>query len=328
MKLAVGAMHEADEERLKFAKQLGIDYVIIHTPELRGDGYWEYQDLLMLRQRIEGFGLKLWAIECVPVRFYDKIMQGRPGRDEQIEKFCKTLRNMGRAGITRLAYHWALLGVAYRTGFTPTGRGGAWVTSYNHDLVRNAPVADIGAFDDETVWANLIYFLKAVIPIAEQEGVMLGMHPSDPPVSSIHGVAHILRSVDAYKRLVESVPSPSNGVEFCQGTIAEMVDDPQEVYDAIRWFVSRKKIIYVHFRNIRGSRMHFEETFVDEGKVDMLQAMRTYYEAGYDGVFIDDHTPIVVGDTPWGHRGRAYAIGYMKALIKAVSYYEGTVTRT
>lgn len=318
MQVGLGAMHEADEERLVFAKQLGIDNIIIHTPRLRGDGYYEYQDLLMLRTRIESFGLKLAAIECIPVSHYDRIMQGAPGRDEQIEKVCKTITNLGRAGIHVLAYHWALTGLAYRTGVTPVGRGGAYVSGYDHHLVENAPVADIGSFDDEAEWASLEYFLKAVIPVAEQEGVMLGMHPSDPPVPSIQGVAHIMRSIAAYRRVVELVPSPSNGLEFCQGTVAEMDHTPDEVYEAIRYFSQHKKIAYVHFRNVSGTVPTFHETFIDDGRIDMLKAMRAYYEGGYEGVFIVDHTPGVIGDTPWGHRGRAYAVGYMKALIKAV----------
>ena len=319
MELGLGAIHELDDERLDFALQLGVRNIIVHTPKLRGDGFWRFEDLLMLRTRVEAVGLKLAAIECIPVSFYDKIMQGLPGRDRQIEKVNRTIRNLGRAGIHILAYHWALLGIAYRTEFSPTGRGGAWVTKYDHAQLARAPTAEIGAFTDDQVWASLTYFLQAVIPVAEEAGVMLGMHPSDPPVSSIHGVAHILRSVDAYKRVTEIVPSPSNGVEFCQGTVAEMSADPAEVYSAIRHFGAQKKIAYVHFRNVRGAVPEFEETFIDEGKVDMLTAMRTYHEVGYDGVLIVDHTPRMTGDTRWGHRGRAYAIGYMKGLLKCVT---------
>ena len=318
MQLGLGAMHEADEERLTLAKQLGVPNIIIHTPPLRGDGYWEFQELLMLRTRVESYGLRLYAIECFPVSFYDKVMQGAPGRDEQIEKLCKLIRNVGRAGIHNLAYHWALDGMAHSTEYSPIGRGGATARRYDHAQVANAPISDIGSFSDEQEWESLTYFLKAVIPVAEQEGVMLGLHPSDPPVPSVYGIAHIIRSIDAMKRVIEIVDSPCNGFEFCQGTVAEMTDNVEDVYDAIRYFGSRNKISYVHFRNVRGAVPRFDETFIDDGKVDMLEAMRAYKEVNFEGVLIPDHTPHVVNDTNWGHRGRAYAIGYMKALMKAV----------
>lgn len=317
MKVGLGAIHDPDYDTLRFAKQLGVDHIIVHTPDIRGDGYWEFQDLLRLRTHVESMGLNLYAIENIPRSHYDKILEGKPGRDEQIEKVCKTITNMGRAGIRVLGYHFILLGV-WRTGRTPIGRGGAEVTWYDHALVENAPLADIGEYDDETVWANFEYFIKAVMPVAEREGVVMALHPDDPPVPKIAGVARIIRSIDAYKRVMDMVDSPSNCIEFCQGTISEMCSSAEEVYDAIRYFGSRGKISYVHFRNVTSCVPHFAETFIEEGYVDMLQAMRCYKEVGFQGVLIGDHVPGIVGDTRWGHRGRAYTTGYIKALIKCV----------
>lgn len=324
MELGLGAIHVSSttlpelDERLQFARQLGVKNIVVHTPELRGDGYWDFRDLLMMRTYIESAGLKLYAIENMPRRFYDKVRLGLPGRDEQIENVRKTIRNMGRAGIRVLGYDFMLVGV-WRTEYSHTGRGGARVSKYDHELAKNAPTYEMGEFDDETMWANYTYFLKGVVPVAEEEGVMLALHPDDPPVPSIAGTARIFRSVEAYKRAIEIVPSASNGLEFCQGTVSEMCHTPEEVYDAIRYFVSRKKIAYVHFRNVDSTVPRFAETFIEEGRIDMLEAMRAYKEAGFEGVLIVDHTPGIVGDTPWGHRGRAYAIGYMKALIKCVN---------
>lgn len=318
MQIGMGAIHEADDERMQFCAQLGIPNIIIHTPELRGDGFWEFQDLVRLRTRIESYGLKLAAIENIPARFYDKVLCGAPGRDEQIEKVCKTIRNLGRAGVPVLGYHFIPLFV-WRTGNNPVGRGGARVTVYDHEQVKNAPLTDLGVLDDDTMWANFTYFLKAIVPVAEQEGVMLALHPDDPPVPAIAGVARIIRSVDAYKRVMGIIESPANGIEFCQGTVAEMCSCADEVYEAIRYFGSRNKIAYVHFRNVTSGVPSFAETFIDEGYVDMLKALRIYKEVGFKGVFIDDHTPGVVGDTPWGHRGRAFAVGYLKALLRCVN---------
>jgi mannonate dehydratase len=318
MQIGMGAINEADDERMQFCAQLGIPNIIIHTPDLRGDGFWEFQDLVRLRTRIESYGLKLAAIENIPMRFYDKVLRGAPGRDEQIEKVCKTIRNLGRAGVPVLGYHFIPL-MVWRTGYNPVGRGGAKVTVYDHEQVKNAPLTDLGVLDDDTMWANFTYFLKAIVPVAEKEGVMLALHPDDPPVPAIAGVARIIRSVAAYKRVMGIIESPANGIEFCQGTVAEMCSCADEVYDAIRYFGSRNKIAYVHFRNVTSGVPSFEETFIDEGYVDMLKALRTFKEVGFKGVFIDDHTPGVVGDTPWGHRGRAFAVGYLKALLRCVN---------
>ena len=291
--------------------------VIVHTPELRGDGFWEFQDLLHMRTLVDSYGLTLYAIENMPRDFYDKIRHGLPGRDEQIEKVIKTVENMGRAGIPVLGYDWVLVGV-WRTEYSPTGRGGARVSKYDHEQAKNAPVFEHGEFDDDTMWENFAYFLKAVVPAAEEAGVKLALHPDDPPVPSIRGTARIFRSTEAYKRVIETVPSPSNVLEFCQGTVSEWCQTPEEVYEAIRYFASRDKIAYVHFRNVRGVVPKFEETFIDEGKVDMLEAVKAYKESDFDGVLIVDHTPGIIGDTRWGHRGRAYGIGYIKALLKCV----------
>lgn len=325
MELGLGAIHwsltgpQPDDDRLQFARQLGITNIIIHTPELRGEGFWEFQDLVFLRTRVESYGCKLFAIENMPRNFYDKVRLGLPGRDEQLELVRRTLRNMGRAGIHCLGYDFNLVGV-WRTGrdATPTSRGGAGVTSYDHGYAQNAPIADVGQYDDDAMWANYTYFLKAVVPVAEEEEVVLALHPDDPPVPSIAGTARIFRSTDALRRVVAIVPSASNCLEFCQGTVSEWCQTADEVYEAIRYFGSRQKISYVHFRNVQGVVPKFEETFIDNGKVDMLEAMRCYKEVNFGGVLIDDHTPHVVNDSPWGHRGRAFSIGYMKALMRCV----------
>ena len=327
IKIGLGAIHDLDDDRMCFARQLGLEHIIMHTPPLPAAERWEFRDLLQLRTRVEAAGLKLAAIENVPEHFMDEIKRGTPRRDEKIENMRQTIRNMGRAGVRTLGYHFMLLGV-WRTEHSPTGRGGAMVTKYDHRLVERAPTSEIGPIDDETLWANLTYFLEAVVPIAEEEGVVLALHPDDPPVPEIAGAARIIRSLEAYKRVIEIVDSPSNAIEFCQGTIAEMCPTAEQVYEAIRYFGSRKRIAYVHFRNVVGSVLDdapaFAETFIDEGKVDMLQAMRAYKEVDFRGVLIVDHTPGMVGDTGWGHRGRAYAIGYMKALLKCVNEASST----
>ncbi len=190
------------------------------------------------------------------------------------------------------------------------------MTSFDYDQVKDAPLSAMGKVSEEEVWENYTYFLKQVIPVAEEAGVKMGLHPDDPPVPVLSSTARIFGSVEALKRAVEIVPSDYNGLEFCQGTIAEMGAD---ILETICYFGGRKKIFYVHFRNVKGVIPKFDESFIDDGDVDMLKAMRAYKEVDFDGPIMPDHTPKVVGDTPWGHRGRAFAVGYIKALIKAVN---------
>ncbi|MBN1401143.1 MAG: mannonate dehydratase [Anaerolineae bacterium] len=318
IKLGFRSGGRLDAEMLAFARQFGADAILAEGSDLPTDRVWSYEDLREVRRRVERAGLELGAIQGMPERFYDRIRLGLPGRDEQIENVRRIVRHMGQAGIPILGYHFNQTGTAWRTGYLPVTRGGAWVTVYRHADVARAPKLYAGPEEEEVVWANLKYFLDAVMPAAEEAGVRLALHPDDPPVPRIGGAPLILRSVAAYKRASELVDSPSHAVKFCQGTVAEMCATAEEVYDAIRYFASRGKIAYVHFRNVRGRAEEFEETFIDDGKVDMLEAMRAYHESGFDGILIPDHVPGMVGDSRWGHRSRAYAFGYMKGLLRCV----------
>ena len=281
---------------------------------------------MLLRQRIEDAGLRWAVLDGIPGEWRDKIKLGLPGRDEQIANWCRTLENMGAAGIPTMGYFFSLRsGIGHyglRTSRSTPGREGAKVTSFDYELIKGAyqdfwdPPADTSVeVTDNDVWDYVTYFLEAVIPVAEEAGVRLGLHPDDPPVSPIGGVARVFRSHAALRRLTEIVPSASNGLGFCQGTISEM---PENIFDAIRYFGSRNKICYVHFRNVSGTVPSFSETFIDEGHVDMLEAMRAYKEVGYDGPIIDDHVPNMGGDDHQ-YTSHAFAMGYMRALVQAVN---------
>ncbi len=314
MRLGIGQMRELTDDHLLFGKAIGATDVVINTPPLPGNGFYEYEALVNLRLRCESAGLHLESIENIPREWYLKVMLGAPGRDEQIANYQKTIRNVGKAGIPVLGYNFMALGV-WRTSRLTPGRADVRVTSYDHDLVKNLPISEYGEISDEQMWRNYEYFLKAVLPVAKEANVILAVHPDDPPVSPIAGIARILRSHDALRRAMDLVPSDNHKLDFCQGTISEM---PEDVYSFIREMGKRNKICYVHFRNVTGQVPKFAETFIDEGYVDMLKAMRAYYESGFTGVMIDDHAPKIPNDTEWGHRTRAFQTGYLAGLIKAV----------
>ena len=167
------------------------------------------------------------------------------------------------------------------------------------------------------MWSNIGYFLKAVIPLAEQSGVRLALHPDDPPMPKglppLAGAAHIVSTFDDYQRIFELAPSRSNGMLFCQGCVTEM--QGVDVYDAIRHMGSKDKIVMVHFRNVRGEFPKFEETFVDNGDVDMFRAMQAYRDIGFEGPFSLDHSPMFPGAEI---ANQAFVVGYMRALMQVV----------
>ena len=314
MRVAVGQFSELSHERLSFARQLGATGVQLNTPVLPGEKHWELNDLLWLRRRCESYGLRLEALENTPISFYDKAMLGLRGRDEQIEQYQATIRNLGAAGIPILGYHWMPNGV-WRTGWTTPGRGGARVSSFDMGLVQRDVLTHGRVFTADEMWENYAYFMKAVVPVAEEAEVKLALHPDDPPVPSLGGVARLFHTFEGFKRAMEIAPSPNSGLDFCMGCWSEMGPG---VIEAIRYFGERGKIVYVHFRDVQGTVPCFQECFLGEGNVDVIAAMRALKEVGFTGFLLDDHVPHIVDDTEWGHRARAHAIGYIQALINTV----------
>jgi len=345
MRIALGQFNQLTDEKLQFAKQLGVSGVqmnLLGHSSLPGDHQWEYEDLLRLRQRVESFGLKYEAIENVPLHFYDKAMLGAPGRDEQIAHYCTTIRNMGRAGIPILGYHFMPNSV-WRTSRTTPGRGGAHVTSFDMALVEQTAPAErrqyvgvTGAVLDEMftahleqevtaaqMWENYAYFLKAVLPVAEASGVTLALHPDDPPVPSLGGVARIFTSVDAFKRgHAIADGSPAWALDLCLGCCSEMPGGAANVREMIAHFAPKGRIAYVHFRDVQGTVPRFAECFIGEGNFDAAGTMLLLKRGGFTGFLLDDHVPQMAGDTPWGHRGRAHAIGYMQGLLDAIEAFQ------
>jgi mannonate dehydratase len=314
--------------------------VQFNTPQLPGAERWEYEDLRALRERCERYGLRLEAIENMPNSFYERCMLGLTGRERELEHVRATIRNMGRAGIPVLGFHF-MPGSVWRTSMTTPGRGGAHVSAFdldvatdpnrvreifiarrdrrlleNESFVQNAHFAADARIDDETLWDNFRYFMAGVLPAAEEAGVRLALHPDDPPVPALGGIARIFRDVVALKRAAEIAGSPAFGFDLCLGTISEMGGEAA-VMAAITSFGPIGKIVYVHFRDVKGTVPHFQEAFLGEGNYTPLRVMRTLKKVGFTGFILDDHVPRMSGDTKYAHRGRAHAIGYLQALIAA-----------
>jgi mannonate dehydratase len=243
-----------------------------------------------------------------------------PDRDRDIDDICQMIRNCSRAGINQLKYNFTLLGVV-RTG-TAQGRGPARYSEFVYAGAKPDPPQTIaGKVDADTYWERITYFLERVVPVAEEYKVKMGCHPQDPGVpkgSGWRGVDAVLASAEGLKKFVAIKESPYHGLNFCQGTVSEQLEKPgEQIFDVIRYFGTRGKIFNVHFRNIQGGFLDFRESFIDNGSVDMLKAMRIYKEVGYDGMMMPDHVPHIEGVDAM--TGFVFAFGYIKALIAAVS---------
>ena len=308
------------DRQWEYARQLGI-----HVADGRmTDGMMDkvagsFTLLKEMKDRFAEGGFDLKIIEPAPPN--QKIKQGLPGRDEEIEQMCTLIKNMGKLGIEVLCYNFTAHFNWERTSFSCVERGGALVSEYNHALINHNNLTSAGVITQEQLWKNLEYLQKAIVPVAEEAGVKLALHPDDPPVPSIQSVGRILTSADAMERAVNLVSSPNMGITMCQGTFGAMGED---VVSCIRRFGS--KIHFVHFRDIRGDKYHFHETFHDNGPTDMAAAIRAYSEIGYTGYVRVDHVPTMAGEdiTRPGYTnvGRLYAIGYLKGLMEMAGVYE------
>jgi mannonate dehydratase len=224
------------------------------------------------------------------------------------------LRSISAVGIPALGYNFKPMG-NFRTTAT-FGRGEGMYSTFDYEeFLQNRPTPHDPQVSEAEMWEHMAYFLKRVIPVAEQEGVQMALHPDDPPISEpLAGVAQIASTLDQFRRIFDLVPSDTNGMLFCQGCVTEM---GVNVYEAIREMGSKGKIIFVHFRNVRGVLPSFQEVFVDEGDVDMYRAMAVYRDVGFNGPFMMDHTPRLI-QMQSGWAGRAYAVGYIRGLIQSV----------
>ena len=304
-----------DQYNLTLAAQCGVQDITVRYPGP------DFADLLRLQKQIEAHDMRLAIVEG-----YLPIERLKLGRDDgsELAAMKSLIRQMGQARIPILCYNFMAGTDWVRTRLDAPERGGARVTEFDLGAAEravslSATASTIAAdrISAEQLWANLERLLRELVPVAEECGVFLAMHPDDPPLPEFQGKARIMNSVGNFERLMQLVPSAHNGICFCQGTFAAMgVDIPATIRQLGR------HIRYVHFRDVRGTGPeHFVETFHDNGPTDMVAAMAAYHEAGFTGPMRPDHVPQLIGEEGgepgYTMLGRLFAYGYMRGLMQA-----------
>src|SRR3989454_202862 len=321
IKVSLQISTDATDEDLQFAQQLGVVYVNIPT----GGNKATLENFIRLKQRVEAAQLKVWNIGNSNVHNMPEVTLNLPGRDQKIEEYKTFLRNLAKAGIFYTTY--AHMGNGIWSSARETTRGGAPARAFNlakadkgywANKVFEEPLTHGRRYSKEEIWENYIYFIKAVVPVAEELGLRIGIHPDDPPVPELGGIPRcIFGNFDGYARALEIANSPNIGVCLCCGTWMEGGKSMgKDVFEAARAFAQMGKLWKIHFRNVTAPIPHFVETYIDNGYTDMYKLMKTLHDVDFRGAVIADHVPTMVGGP---RTGWAYSIGYIKALLAAVS---------
>lgn len=332
MRVALGTYRPLTDEFLRIAHQFGINDVLV-TPH-RHEGVesvlplgevWTVEELASLRDRIEENGMSFFAVEKMPVPLYE-ILLGIGDREKNMEILKQTIRNLGEVGVPVLGYSGHPPDGAVRTTRTKEIRGGAEVSEFDREQLDEELLYG-RRFEEEELWTAYEKFLREIIPVAEEAGVTMGVHPSDPPLEEFGGVPLLFRSFENFKRAMSLVVSDYHGLKFCLGCWSEMGEDIPTV---LRHF-GGDDIVYVHFRDVIGTVPKFHETFIDEdSNFNEYEVMRTLHEIGFTSVMTPDHVPLVEGDAEWEFgsiRGRLFTTGYLKGLLKGVRENSQAVDR-
>jgi mannonate dehydratase len=322
-RLCVG-MSPGDTKEMRQYKQIGVDYVLTGGPRVP----WTEEGL---RERMDPFKAEDLTVINMMIGGNHDIIYGREGRDDEIRNIQDSIVAAGKAGLPVIEYNF----YAHRLMdgyYEKEARGGAGITAFDYERGRDLkPGPDEGSgMTAEKLWDNITYFLKAVIPVAEKAGVRLALHPNDPPVQVSHGHAQIMATFNDWKRLIDVVDSPANGMTYDCGVTREMGEDPVEV---LRYLGSRDRINHMHYRNVTVQEPYvkYEEVFFDEGQVNMFAVMQEVFRLGYRFGIYPEHPRALDFDREQpggirnqypgggGYTGQAYNVAYTKAMMQAVA---------
>jgi len=310
-------LNPGQTSRLKLAKQIGINHAIVNA-DLGKYRKEEYDSAVAkAKAEIESAGLVMAGVESHPVPA-EKIKLGLPGRDDEIENYKWAIHALAKNGVPMICYNW-MAGIGwYRTKTDVPERGGALSSEFDYETAQAQGLTQWGEISEDKIWSNMEYFQRAVMPVAEKAGVRMALHPDDPPISPLRGIGRILTSAANYRRVMDIVPSPINGITFCQANFKVMGEDIEAL--AKEWY-RQKKIFFVHFRDVTGGKRHFRETFHDNGPTNMVRMLEIYSEYGFHGPMRPDHAPTMEGESNdhpgYAMTGKVFAIAYMKGIMRA-----------
>jgi mannonate dehydratase len=313
IKISLQIPSDFTDDDLTFARQMGVQFVSIPT---RGGTYETFAEF---KRRVEAAQLQVANIGNSNVHNMPEVTLNLPGRDKKIEEYKQYLRDLANANIHYTTY--AHMGNGIWSSKPETTRGGAQARAFRRETAKGnwvgkvfePPLTHGRTYSADELWDNYSYFIQRIVPVAEELGIRIGIHPDDPPVLELGGVPRsIFGNFDGYRRALEIANSPNVGVCLCCGTWMEGGPGMgKDVFEAIRAFARMGKLWKIHFRNVTAPIPTFVETFVDDGYTDMKKVMRTLVEVDFRGILIADHVPQMVGER---RVGWAYSIGYIKAL--------------
>lgn len=316
IKIAAQVSPEAPEVDLRFIRQMGVDHVVLWTDATKSSAAY-YADR---KAHFAAHGLQVYGFGNSDVHNQEAIVLGLPNREAKVEEYVRHIRALGQAGIPYTTYAhmpngiWSTAPEETRGGAVARAFDEAWAVSGRwRDKTYSLPLTNGREYSEEEVWEHFAYFIRRAARAAEEEGVLIGIHPDDPPIARLGGVPRLFSTFASYQRALEIADSPNVGVCLCIGCWLEGGELwGVDALTAIRHFGERGQLFKVHFRNVDAPLPHFVETFVDDGYQDMYAIMRALEEVGFRGVAIPDHIPLMADDP---RLGTAYTIGYMKALL-------------
>lgn len=315
MKLSFLFFGNKPDEKWYLARQMGIDYAIAKlAPEITGDlPPWDFESFKKSKEIYQANGFELYGLEGDQFDM-NRIKFGLQGRDEDIELYKQMLINMGKLGVTLLCYNF-MAGIGwYRTTTGIAERAGALVSGFDIDVANQLSLTAFGEVSAEKIWENYQYFIEQVMPVAEQAGVKMALHPDDPPVSPLRGIGRIFINANGIRKAMALSNSPSHGLTFCQGTYTTMGEDVKALIH--EW---KDHIQFVHIRDVTGTANNFRETFHDNGPTDMYAMMQQYKAIGFTGPLRSDHVPTMYGESNshagYEMKGNLFGVGYIKGLL-------------
>jgi len=339
-----------DSVTLEQIRQIpGVKSVITTLYGKKPGEVWSKEEILDLKKTVEDSGLSIAGIESVNI--HDSIKTGSSERDAYIAHYITTLRNLGEAGLRLVCYNFMAVFDWTRSDLAKKRSDGATVMAYDQAVIDKIDPHDISTamnaqsngyalpgweperleklkelfalysgIDEDKLFAHLKYFLEAIMPVCEQYGIKMAIHPDDP-AWSVFGLPRIMTGKENLLRLMKLVDHPFNGITLCTGSLGT---NPRNDIPSIIRALGGERIHFAHIRNLRHNGPgNFEEAahLSADGSLDMYAIVKALYDSGFNGPIRPDHGRMIWGETSmpgYGLYDRALGIAYISGLWEAV----------